>query len=192
MISIAPETVTDFWLTEVGEDGWYNGGAALDAEIRRRFEPAWTIARAGGLEHWRTTSARTLAYLVLTDQFPRNMFRDDARAFATDGMARAAAKQALLRGWDLDRPEIERQFFYLPLIHSEVAEDQDRAVRLVLTRMPGVGLDNLLHARAHREVIRRFGRFPTRNAALNRDSTAAERAFLETGGYGAVVRALQG
>jgi uncharacterized protein (DUF924 family) len=192
MIAIAPETVTQFWLEEVGGARWYAEDAALDAEIRRRFEPAWEMARAGGLEHWRCNGARAFAFVVLTDQFPRNMFRGTERTFATDGHARAMAKQAIARGWDLETPEPERQFFYLPLVHSEGAEDQERAVRLILTRMPRTGAGNLLHARAHREVIRRFGRFPSRNAALGRRTSAAEAEFLAEGGYGAIVRALGG
>jgi uncharacterized protein (DUF924 family) len=90
----------------------------------------------------------------------------------------------------IDEPA--RQFFYLPLMHSENLADQDRCVRLVLTRLPETGVSNLLHAKAHREVIRRFGRFPHRNAALGRSDTPAEAAFLASGGYGAVVREIKG
>lgn len=187
--------VIDFWLDEVGTAGWYKADDAVDAAIRDRFGALWQEARAGGLRDWRCGPKGSLAYLILTDQFPRNMFRNSPEAFATDRAARAAALRAIDRGWDMRIGEPERQFFYLPLEHSEVLEDQERAVRLILTRLTqdggAMGPENLLHARAHREVIRRFGRFPYRNPALARRTLQEEHDFLESGGYGATVRALQ-
>ena len=146
-------------------------------------------ARDGGLDHWVEGTVGTLAFLVLTDQLPRNMFRGKADSFATDPLALAAAKTAIAQGWDLDAPEPERQFFYMPLEHSEDPADQALCVELMAERMPS-DPEMLLHARAHQEIIARFGRFPTRNAALGRVSTAEEAAFLEQGGYMAVVRSL--
>lgn len=180
---LGPEEVNAFWLEEVGSANWYTGGEALDTKIRERFEPLWEEARAGGLHDWLCTAEGTLAYLILTDQMPRNMFRDDARAFATDEMSRAAAKLAIDQGFDMKVPEPQRQFFYMPLMHSECLTDQDRCVRMMLTRMPETGAGNLLHAKAHREVIRRFGRFPYRNTALSRGFAECEREFVEQGGY---------
>lgn len=185
-----PAEVLDYWLGELGPEGWYAGGAAIDTAIRERFEPLWQAARAGGLDHWIEGAGPALAFIVLTDQFPRNMFRGSAEAFATDPLARAAARRALDAGWDLDAPEPERQFFYLPFEHSEDPADQDLCVRLMGERLPSEP-DNLLHARAHREIIRRFGRFPFRNAALGRATTPEEAAFLAAGGYGAAVEALK-
>jgi uncharacterized protein (DUF924 family) len=187
----SPDEVLAFWLDEVGPKGWYGGGEALDAEVRRRYQDLWQAATEGACALWLTYPSGTLAYIVVTDQFPRNMFRDDARAFSTDTIARAAAKVAVDRGWDLRIDEPARQFFYMPMMHSENLSDQDRCVRLMLARMPRTGANNLLHAKAHREVIRRFGRFPTRNAALGRTSNAGEQAYLDDGGYLAVVRALE-
>ena len=131
-----------------------------------------------------------MAYLIVTDQFPRNMFRGTGRAFATDGAARAAAKAAIAKGWDRRIDPPARQFFYLPLMHSECLVDQDRCVRLMMERMPD-SEDNLLHAKAHRDVIRRFGRFPYRNEALARHDTGPEAAYLAEEGYGGTVRTLQ-
>ncbi|MFN3970572.1 MAG: DUF924 family protein [Gemmobacter sp.] len=182
-----PVSVLDYWLGEVGRDGWYAGGAALDAAIRERFGDLWQAASEGGLEHWVDGPAGTLAYLVVTDQLSRNIHRGRAEAFATDAQARAAARRALEEGWDMDVPEPERQFMYLPFEHSEDMADQDLSVRLFAERLPGEP-ENLLHARAHAEVIHRFGRFPFRNSALGRESTAAEEAFLAEGGYGALVK----
>ncbi len=183
--------ILDFWLDEVGPDGWYRVDAALDEDISRRFRADWDAVLDDGPEHWQGEPRQVLAYIILTDQFPRNMFRNDPRAFATDELARKAAQRAIYLGWDerIDPPE--RQFFYLPLMHSEVLTDQDRCVRLFLTRLPEGFEDSLLHARAHREVIRRFGRFPYRNAALGRKSTPEEEAFMADGGYMAQVEALR-
>lgn len=186
-----PVEVLDFWLGEVGPEGWYAGSDELDAVIRDRFADLWQAALEGGLEHWVEGAAGSLAYLIVTDQFPRNMWRGSARAFATDAQALDAARRAIAAGWDMDAPEPERQFFYLPFMHSERPEDQGSAIELIAERMPETGADNLLHARAHAEIIRRYGRFPYRNAALDRDSTGEERAFLEGGGYGAIVNALK-
>jgi uncharacterized protein (DUF924 family) len=128
---------------------------------------------------------------VLTDQLPRNLFRGQADAFATDPLALAAARVAVAAGWDMDAPEPDRQFFYMPFEHSEDIADQDRAVTLMEERLSS-DPDMALHARAHREVIRRFGRFPTRNAALGRESSPAEAEYLAAGGYAAVVNDLRG
>jgi uncharacterized protein (DUF924 family) len=183
-----PEDILAFWLDEIGPKGWYDASAELDGRIRDRFLPDWKRAREGGMSLWLTYPSGTLAYIILTDQFPRNMFRGEADAFATDRIARAAAKMAIDRDWDLRIDEPARQFFYLPLMHSECLADQERCVRLLMTRMPRTGENNLVHARAHREVIRRFGRFPYRNDALARSTQGAEAAFLASGGYGAMVR----
>ena len=186
-----PEEVLDYWLGDVGPEGWYAGGVLLDTEIRDRFADLWSAAASGGLDHWIDGAGPALAYIVLTDQFPRNMWRGQAAAFDTDTLARAAAARAIEAGWDLQAPEPDRQFFYLPFEHSEHLPDQDRSVALFAERMPETGAENLLHARAHRDIIARFGRFPFRNAALGRTDTPEEAAFLAAGGYGAVVEALR-
>lgn len=186
-----PIEVLDFWLDEVGPEGWYFGGAALDDVIRNRYLELWQAAHGGGLEHWVDGASATLAYLVVTDQFPRNMFRGDPRSFATDAAARAASQRAIGAGWDMDAPEPERQFFYMPLMHSEDPADQALCIALFAERMPETGAANLQHARVHAEVIRRFGRFPYRNAALGRETTLDEAQFLADGGYGALVKAME-
>lgn len=153
------DAVLGYWLDELGPVGWYDGTEAVDAAIRDRFLTAWQDARDGAYGLWLTFPTGALAYVLLTDQFPRNMFRNDGQAFATDRQALAAAKAAINHGWDMRIGEPARQFFYLPLMHSENLADQDRAVRLIKERMPDTGASNLLHARAHREIIRQFGRF---------------------------------
>jgi uncharacterized protein (DUF924 family) len=179
-----PEDILRFWIDETPREKWFAVDAALDAEIGRRFEPAWQEARTGALDDWPESADGALALILLLDQFPRNMFRGRAEAFATDAKAREIADRAVARGFDLRVPEQIRHFFYLPFQHSENLEDQETAVRLTVERL-GETHYSYPYALAHRDVIRRFGRFPARNGALGRDTTDAEAAFLAThpGGF---------
>ncbi len=181
------DAVLDFWLGS-GPHSWYRSDPAFDAVIRTQFLSTWQAAKAGLLRSWTRTPRMTLALLIVLDQFPRNMFRGMAASFATDAQARAVAKTTIQKGWDTCIPEPERQFIYMPLMHSEFLADQDRMVRLVLMRMPEIQHNILPHARAHRAVIRAFGRFPNRNAALGRRSRVDETSYLELGGYGHTLR----
>ncbi|MFT5629495.1 MAG: hypothetical protein ACI82I_000514 [Gammaproteobacteria bacterium] len=183
------DEILAFWLDELGSDGWYRADKAVDDDIRDRFEFTWERSQVGACGLWLTDPAGALAYIIMTDQFSRNMYRDDARAFASDKAARAAAKVAIDREWDRAISEPARMFFYMPLMHSENLIDQDRAVRLIHSRLPDTGSGTLEHARVHRAIIRKFGRFPYRNAALGRAMTPAEQTFLDDGGYGAAFRA---
>ncbi|MBV1927608.1 MAG: DUF924 domain-containing protein [Rhodobacteraceae bacterium] len=185
---VGPEDVLKFWLDEAGPSGWYKQDPAFDAEISRRFSEALKEAAKGKFGLWLTYPNGALAYVILTDQLSRNMFRGNGQAFATDRAALAAAKSAIDKGWDMRIDEPARQFFYLPLMHSENLCDQERCVRLMCQRMPETGTSNLLHARAHREIIRKFGRFPYRNDALERVSTAPETDYVTSGGYGQTYR----
>lgn len=185
-----PIEVLDFWLGDVGPEGWYAGGEDLDAEIIARFGEVWQAAADGGLEHWVDGTVGTLAYLIICDQLARNIHRGKAEAFATDAQARAAARKAVAEGWDMKAPEPERQFFYMPFEHSEDPTDQALAVDYLTHRLASEP-EMALHARAHQQIIARFGRFPFRNAALGRESSAEEAEFLAEGGYGALVRSLK-
>ncbi|MEO6298239.1 MAG: DUF924 family protein [Paracoccaceae bacterium] len=185
-----PVEVLDYWFGEVDADSWFAGGDTLDHEIRERFLELWQAARDGGLEHWAEGTVGTLAYLILTDQMSRNMHRGKPEAFATDAQARVAARRAIDAGWDMGAPEPERMFFYLPFEHSEDVADQALSVLLMTDKLP-MDPDMALHARAHQEIIKKFGRFPNRNAALGRENSLEEEAFLAKGGYGAVVEALK-
>ena len=180
---MTPQQINAFWLDEVGEKQWFKGSPELDGAIRTRFGTAWEQADSLATR-WAGSAEGVLAALILTDQFPRNMFRDNARSFATDKLARRVATAAIDAGLDMATPEPARQFFYTPFMHSEEMGDQNRSVALFEERMPG---DNLRHAHLHREVIRRFGRFPWRNDPLGRETSPQERAFLDTGGYAALV-----
>lgn len=181
---MTPQQINSFWLDEVGPKHWFLGSPELDSTIRERFGAAWEQADSLATS-WSDTPEGVLAALILTDQFPRNMFRENARSFATDKLARRIADAAIAQGFDMDTPEPARQFYYTAFMHSEEMGDQNRAVTLFQDRMPG---DNLRHAQLHREVIARFGRFPWRNDMLGRETTPQERAFLDAGGYGALVK----
>lgn len=188
---VGPDDVLRFWLDECGPEQWYLQDDALDQKIRDRFLETWEGAVVGRHSMWLTYPNGALAYIILMDQFSRNMFRDFGKAFASDRAGLAAAKSAIEKGWDMRVDEPARQFFYMPLMHSENLSDQDRCVRLMCDRMPEHGPNNLLHARAHREVIRQFGRFPYRNAALGRTGSAQEEAYIAEGGYAQTLRGLQ-
>ena len=180
---MTPEKVLSFWLDETDPKQWYNSPKSLDNAILQEFYPTWVSIMDGKFGMWLTYPSGSLAYILVLDQFTRNMFRGTSKAFSSDLVALAAAKQAIKHKFDLAIDEPGRQFFYLPLMHSESLQDQERCIRLMHERMPLEGMNNLLHARAHREVIRKFGRFPTRNEALSRKNTAHEADYMKNGGY---------
>jgi uncharacterized protein (DUF924 family) len=174
-----PDAVLAFW-REAGPDCWFGKDAAFDAAIREKFLGTYEAAVAGKLQDWQATAEGTLALVIVLDQFPRNMFRGQARCFAADPLARAAANLALKRGYDQDVPKAERTFLVLPFMHSEDPVDQKRCVELY--RAVG-DEDSLKYALEHAEIIRRFGRFPHRNDMLGRPTTPDEQAFLDDGGF---------
>jgi len=173
------EGVLRFWFDEHAKD-WFVKNPAFDAEIRARFLAMHETAAAGSLAHWADAPRSCLGLVILLDQFPRNMFRGAARAFATDPLARAAARVILERGWDRQMTQPEQLFAYLPFEHSEVLEDQDLSVEL----MKDFDEEQRRYAERHRDIIRRFGKFPHRNDLLGRESTAAEIEFLRLPGSG--------
>lgn len=188
----ALEEVLHVWLGEIGPEGWYKVDPAVDAMLRERFMGLWERGAKGALGRFITSPRKALAVIILLDQISRNMFRNSHLAFSTDKIARKYAKIAIHRGYDMRIPEPERQFFYLPLMHSECVSDQERSVGFFKERMPLTGKANLPHARAHREIIRRYGRFPYRNPILDRRDTPAESEFMARGGYGSVLREIGG
>ncbi len=173
------EDVLAFWLA-AGHERWFGHDAALDAAVRERFAATYDDAAAGLLTAWEDQPRSALALVIVLDQFPRNMFRGSARSFATDPLARAAAERAIARGFDQQAAMPERVFFYLPFEHSETLADQERAVALIAATGDA---DLLKWAELHADIIRRFGRFPHRNALLGRTSTLEEQAFLDGGGF---------
>ncbi len=171
--------IVRYW-RDAGPAKWFAKNDAFDADLRARFEAAHMAAARGELAAWEDDAEGALALLLLTDQFPRNMYRGTAHAFATDPLARAIASRAIARGFDRAVEESVRVFFYLPFEHSEDGRDQARCRALMETLSDR---DWLKWADVHADIIARFGRFPHRNAALARASTAEEIAFLSDGGF---------
>lgn len=174
-----------FWFGPAAERGkphkrWFTKSEAFDREVRERFLPLYEEAAAGKLARLTETALDCLALTVVLDQFPRNMFRGTARAFATDPLALEAARHAVAQGFDRALLPVERLFVYLPFEHSEALADQDRSCELTraLNGYPETN-DVYRYAVLHRDIIRRFGRFPHRNAILGRASTLAELEFLK-------------
>ena len=182
------QSVLDFWFGPLETRGaarpeWFRKDPAFDGEIARRFGSLHRAASRRELEAWRMSAQPMLALVVLLDQFSRNLYRDDARAFAQDAHARECSREALERGDDLALLPVERQFLYLPFVHGEDAADQDRGVELMRSLESFEPTRGALEwAEKHRTIIRRFGRFPHRNAALGRPSTPAELEFLSQPG----------
>lgn len=171
--------IVSFW-RQAGPDKWFEADEDFDRTIRSRFLAIHEAAARGELAAFEETAEGALALLILFDQFSRNMFRNSARAFATDDAARAIADRALARGFDQETEATMRQFFYLPFMHSELLADQDRSLRLY----EALGdPEQLKFAVTHRDIIVKFGRFPHRNRVLGRETTPAEREFLEGGGF---------
>ena len=171
--------IVSFW-RDAGPAKWFEKDDEFDRTIRSRFLPAHEAAARGEFEAFAASAEGALALVLLFDQFPRNMFRGSARAFATDPLARAAADEALARGFDRATDAAMRRFFYLPFMHSELIADQDRCV--LLFEASG-DAEQLGYALRHRDIVARFGRFPHRNHALGRDTAPAEQEFLGSGGF---------
>lgn len=171
------QAVLEFWFRggETRQE-WFGKNAAFDQEIRARFFALHADAASGALAHWRNSPGNCLALILALDQFPRNLFRGDARAYASDALALEAARHAVDTGFDLPLLDAERTFVYLPFEHSENLADQERSLALF------AGNTNYEWARRHAEIVRRFGRFPHRNAVLGRQSTPAEIEFLKQPG----------
>jgi len=171
--------IVAFW-REAGPEKWFAKHEAFDAEITGRFLPAHEAAAAGELDTWEATPEGVYALLILLDQFPRNMFRNSPRAFATDGQALAMAERAIARGFDGAYEAPEKRFFYMPFMHSEELADQERCIALCAAAEDPEGVK---YAEIHRNIIRDFGRFPHRNPVLGRETTAEEKSFLTGGGF---------
>ena len=168
-------TILDFWFSK-GWDDWWKPNPELDAEIRERFEALWEEQRENVPEHFLGSADEGLAAILLFDQFPRNMFRGHADQFSTDPLALAIAKGAIARGHDDGMTPERRGFLYMPFEHSENLRDQVQSL-LLFTALGSA--EHLRYARLHHDVIKRFGRFPHRNAILGRKPTALEEAAGE-------------
>jgi uncharacterized protein (DUF924 family) len=184
-----PDTVVAFWQS-AGPEAWFGGGPLLDAEIAIRFEAevrrACEILRHGP-HPWEREARSAMALLILTDQFPRNIYRGLTDAWACDPLARGAAARMIDAGLDREIEGPMRVFFYLPFSHSESMNDQERCVALTEAAF-GKDSEFARHARAHRRMLEQFGRFPERNAVLGRPTSDAEQDWIRQGGYDAEVK----
>ena len=173
--------VLSFWFDELTPNDWFESDERIDETIRTRFGELHSQLAAAAPTMSFDDPQTALAAVIVFDQFPRNMFRGEARAFATDVLAASIARRALDRGFDDSLSEQRKWFLYMPFMHSENVADQERCVAL-FSSLPG---DMVKYAVEHRDIVARFGRFPHRNQMLGRDTTAAERAFLaEHKGFG--------
>jgi uncharacterized protein (DUF924 family) len=174
-----PADIIAFW-REAGPARWFKQDDAFDECVRNSWLNTHEAAARDALEGWRATHEGALALIILLDQFPRNMFRGEARAFATDAQALAVAREAIAQGFDAHYQSPMRRFFYLPAMHSEALGDQDFCLDKCRAADDA---DGVKFAEIHRDIIARFGRFPHRNKILGRETTPAEQAFLDNGGF---------
>jgi uncharacterized protein (DUF924 family) len=168
--------IIDFWFSDEVQPMWFNSTPEFDALLRERYEQIWGRARAGVYDHWAQEPLSALALVIILDQFPLNMFRQDARQYSTETHARAIAGQLIESGRDQLLSSQQKAFLYLPYMHSEKLQDQDFAVEMY--QQAGLE-DNLRFAHHHRDVVKRFGRFPHRNEVLGRQSTEQEIEYLK-------------
>jgi uncharacterized protein (DUF924 family) len=185
-VKIQPSEILDFWFE--GDPSrrrghWFEKNAGFDSRCAR-FIAAIRHARDGGLDQWAVTPLGALALIVLLDQVSRNVFRGSAEAFAADSHAHEIACRTIAERWDTALTPVERMFVYLPFQHAETMADQDESVRLFETLRDDLGAEVLDYAYGHRDVIRKFGRFPHRNAALGRINTPEEDIYLAQDGAG--------
>lgn len=179
-MDVTPSQIVRFWM-EAGPDRWFKKDPVFDDEIRSRFLPVVDAAFDGQLVEWEKSDEGLLALVLLFDQFTRNIWRDDGRAFGGDMHAVALSELAIERGADLRMGEGERRWFYMPFMHSEDLAAQRTGMDYFSRRIDDPG--TLKFAQLHLDIIERFGRFPHRNALLGRETSAEEQAFLDEGGF---------
>lgn len=189
-MNVTSQEILEFWFGEPGEADygkprkvWFIKNPNFDQEVRSRFLPIYQQAGAGELDDWKNSPQSCLALIILLDQFPRNLFRGQPQAFATDSQAVAYAKHAVANGFDQELLPIQRQFIYLPFEHSENLADQHQCIKLFSTlKAYPECLSGVDYAHRHFKVIERFGRFPHRNEILGRETTPEEAEFLKQPG----------
>ncbi len=177
-----PGEVAAFWLGQ-NDKVWFSADPAFDAEVLSRFAELVERAKSGSLDHWADDPEGALALIILLDQMTRNIYRDSPEMFAADAKALEVARRAIERGFDMDLPKDKRRWLYMPFMHSEDLADQDMSVELFARSEISASLP---FAVEHADIIRRFGRFPHRNAILGRQTTPEEAEFLAGGGFSGV------
>jgi len=177
---ITASDVLDFWFSDDAEALWFRSTKAFDHQISLNFESLWRQGRDGQLSPWEQTPEGSLALVILLDQLPLNMFRDQPQGFSTEQASRDIAHRAIENSFDEQLDDRQRRFLYMPFMHSERLSDQNRSVAL----LEAAGMtESLRWAKHHRDIVARFGRFPHRNQILGRESTREELEWLESGGF---------
>jgi uncharacterized protein (DUF924 family) len=169
------QAIIDFWFSDSCKACWFNSTPELDQLIKQNYESLWLLASQGKLKQWREDPISALALVIILDQFPLNMFRGTAQSFATESASRDVARYAIEKGFDKSLSNEQKKFLYMPFMHSEDMTDQDYSV--VLFKSAGLN-DNARWAEHHRDIVKRFGRFPHRNEILGRESSAEEIQWL--------------
>lgn len=175
------DAVLHFWFEETKPYQWFRRDDAFDLAIKTRFGALHDAAKAGRLDVWRAHPVYSLSLIIILDQFSRNLYRDTPQAFAQDPQALDVAREALSRRFDRLVNDQRRAFFYMPFMHAEDLSVQEESVALFKAQLPRT--NNLPFAIEHRNIVKRFGRFPHRNKTLGRKSTPEEIAFLKAGGF---------
>ncbi len=174
---VSRDEILDFWFSEPASKRWFNSTPEFDQELCDRFMHTYEAARADQLDNWQESASGALALVIILDQFPLNMFRNQPQSFATEACSREVARTAIDKGFDQQFTDAQKAFLYMPLMHSEELADQERSVELY----EKAGLtNNIRFAKHHRDIVKRFGRFPHRNAILGRESSKQELEYLNS------------
>jgi uncharacterized protein (DUF924 family) len=172
-----PQEIVDLWFSDEVRKLWFKSTPEFDAQLRERYQLLWQQASQGELDHWQKTAVGCLALVIILDQFPLNMFRNQVQSFATEAQSRVVARLAIDQGFDQAMDVSSRAFLYMPFMHSETLADQQLALQLF--DQPGLE-DNRRFARHHHDIVEKFGRFPHRNQALGREASPAELEYLNS------------
>lgn len=169
--------IVEYWFSEKVKKLWFNSTPEFDMELNQKYLALYERAASGQLNQWKSEPLGALALVIILDQFPLNMFRRQPRSFATEALSREVAEYAISHGFDAELTKEQKGFLYMPFMHSEDLQDQDKSVSL----FEKAGLkENLRFAKHHREIVRRFGRFPHRNGILGRESSRDELDYLNS------------
>ena len=171
------QALVDFWFSETASQYWFKSTEAFDQQLRDDYAELWQQAKDGELDSWKAQPMGCLALVILLDQLPLNMFRGTASSFSTESQSREVAALAIDRGFDVDMASKHKAFLYMPFMHSEDMQDQDRSVALF--NQPGLE-DNYRFAQHHYGIVERFGRFPHRNEILGRENSDVEIEYLNS------------
>lgn len=169
------KNIIDFWFSGRVKGQWFSSTPELDKEIAEKYEELWNKATLHELEEWSTTPAGSLALVIILDQFPLNMFRDQAKSFSSEKIALAISRKAIKNKQDKEITKEKLPFLYMPFMHSENIDDQNMSVKLYSEKNLG---ENITFAKHHRDIVKKYGRFPHRNTILSRESSEAELIYL--------------